>query len=303
MAPLPDARLSPFVRPFSYVGLDHFGPLLVKTGRSNTKRWIAVFTFLTIRAVHVEVAFDLTTQACIKCIRRFVCRRGAPLEIHSDNATNFRGADIILQSQIQMINAEAAATFTNARTKWVFIPPSSPHMGGAWERLVRSIKAAMMSLPQTRKMDDEALQTVVVEAEAIVNSRPLTYLPLDSEEQESLTPNHFLLYSSSGIKQPSTEIDESSKDPIKVHDLIQRNLDHFWKRWIREYLPTLTRRSKWFAETKPVEVGDLVIVIDETKRNGWDRGRVQEVLPGRDGRIRRAVVQTGNGLFRRAVRC
>ncbi|XP_058450065.1 uncharacterized protein LOC131429749 [Malaya genurostris] len=70
------ARLSPYVRPFSFVGLDYFGPMLVRVGRSNAKRWIALFTCLTIRAVHVEVAHELSTQYCISCIRRFVCRRG-----------------------------------------------------------------------------------------------------------------------------------------------------------------------------------------------------------------------------------
>ncbi|XP_062533722.1 uncharacterized protein LOC134202737 [Armigeres subalbatus] len=89
MAPLPLARMASFARPFTYTGLDFFGPLTVKVGRSSAKRWIAVFTCLTIRAVHIEVAHNLTTDSCVKCIRRFICRRGAPAEIYSDNGTNF----------------------------------------------------------------------------------------------------------------------------------------------------------------------------------------------------------------------
>ena len=73
-------------------------------------------------------------------------------------------------------------------------------MGGAWERLVQSVKSAMADAYSEGKLDDEGLQTLVVEAEKIVNSRPLTYLPLDSEESEALTPNHFLLLSSNGAK-------------------------------------------------------------------------------------------------------
>lgn len=182
MGLLPTARLSPFVRPFSFVGLDYFGPLFVKIGRSNVKRWVALFTCLTIRAVHVEVAHDMSTASCISCITRFVSRRGAPLEIHSDNGRNFVGASNVLREQIKRIETEVAATFTTTNTKWVFIPPLTPHMGGSWERMVRAIKTALFSLPQERKMDDEALQTMLVRAEAIVNSRPLTYLPLNSEE-------------------------------------------------------------------------------------------------------------------------
>ena len=71
MAPLPEARLASFMRPFSYVGLDLFGPILTKFNRSSLKRWVALFTCLTIRAVHVEIVYSLTTEPCIMSIRRF----------------------------------------------------------------------------------------------------------------------------------------------------------------------------------------------------------------------------------------
>ncbi|XP_055631698.1 uncharacterized protein LOC129771737 [Toxorhynchites rutilus septentrionalis] len=301
MGPLPEARLSPGVRPFSFVGIDYFGPILVKVGRANAKRWVCLITCLTIRAVHVEVARDLSTPSCIECIRRFVDRRGAPLEIYSDNGRNFVGANGVLRQQINKIDEEVAATFTNTRTKWYFIPPASPHMGGSWERLVRSIKVAITSIPQNNKLDDFALWTLVVDAEAIVNCRPLTYLPLDSPEQEALTPNHFLLGSSRGVKQPSIKLGRSDKTISNTWTIIQNDLDHFWKCWVREYLPTLTRRTKWFGDVKPVGVGDMVILIDDKKRNGWVRGRVLDVTKGKDGRVRQAVVQTTDGLFRRPV--
>ncbi|XP_053687243.1 uncharacterized protein LOC128736780 [Sabethes cyaneus] len=301
MAPLPVARLSPFIRPFSYVGLDYFGPIIVKVGRANAKRWIALFTCLTVRAVHVEVAFDLSTRSCICCIRRFIGRRGAPIEIYSDNGRNFTGAEHILKEQVKRIHEDTAGIFTNANTKWFFIPPLTPHMGGSWERLVRSIKIAMNSLPQERRFDDEALYTVAVDAEAIVNTRPLTYLPLDAAEKEALTPNHFLLGSSSGVKQPAVKMIDSVKAISGSWHMIQHTLDLFWKRWIREYLPTLTKRTKWFGETKVVQPGDLVLIIDESRRNGWLRGKVLMVVPGKDGRVRHAVVQTSGGVFRRPV--
>lgn len=78
MAPLPEARLSPFGRPFSFVRLDYFGPIQVKIGRSLSKRWIALFTCLTIRAVHLEIVHSLSTTSCKMAIRRFLVRRGSP---------------------------------------------------------------------------------------------------------------------------------------------------------------------------------------------------------------------------------
>ncbi|XP_062714101.1 uncharacterized protein LOC134290893 [Aedes albopictus] len=113
MADLPHPRLKPYVRPFTFTGLDYFGPLIVKHRRSNEKRWVALFTCLTVRAVHVEVVHSLSAEACKMAIRRFISRRGAPQKIFSDNGTNFRGADRELVNETRAINRELAAIFTN----------------------------------------------------------------------------------------------------------------------------------------------------------------------------------------------
>ncbi|XP_062541894.1 uncharacterized protein LOC134209888 [Armigeres subalbatus] len=295
MAALPEARLSPFTRPFSYVGVDYFGPVLLKRGRCTVKRWVALFTCLTIRAIHVEVVHSLSTEAFIMSVRRFVARRGAPVEIYSDNATNFHGAERILRRQIE---TGLAATFTNTSTTWKFIPPGAPHMGGSWERMVRSVKTALCVAYRDERLDDEAYQTLLVEAESIVNSRPLTYLPLQSSEEEALTPNHFLLGSSSGVNQPSTLIGEA-QGLRKSWNILQRQLNIFWKRWVREYLPTLTKRTKWFSKSRNIQPGDLVLLVEDKRRNGWSRGRVVEAIAADDGVVRQAIVQTANGMLRR----
>lgn len=128
MAPLPEERLTPFLRPFSYVGVDYLGPLETSVGRRKERRYVAVFTCLVIRAVHLELAYSLSTDSCVMAVRRFIRRRGPPVEIFSDNGTNFVGASNELKEQIRSINCECANTFTDARTKWTFNPPSAPHM-------------------------------------------------------------------------------------------------------------------------------------------------------------------------------
>ncbi|XP_062708422.1 uncharacterized protein LOC134288244 [Aedes albopictus] len=300
-APLPKARLSPYTRPFSYVGLDYFGPIQVKIGRSLVKRWVALFTCLTIRAVHLEVVHSLSTEACKMAIRRFVVRRGAPLEIRSDNGTNFLGASHELQQQIREMNQELSAVFTNAVTKWVFNQPSAPHMGGSWERLVRSIKIAFSSLSTTRNPDDETLLTLMIEAEGIVNSRPLTFVPLESESQAALTPNHFLLLSSQGVSQPPMAIPDHPESLRTNWRLTTNLVNQFWHRWVREYLPTIAGRTKWYGETKEPKVGDLAVVVDPSVRNGWLRGRILSAIAGRDGRCRQVLVKTSGGVLRRPV--
>ncbi|XP_062713285.1 uncharacterized protein LOC134290231 [Aedes albopictus] len=279
MGPLPKVRLTPFIRPFTYVGVDYLGHFEVRVGRSIVKRWKCLFTCLTVRAVHLELAHSLSTKSCVMAFRRFVNRRGAPMEVFSDNGTNFVGASRQLTEEIQRIkaiNEDCAATFTNARTQWHFNVPAAPHMGGPWERMVKSVKVAMAAVSDSpHHPSDEVLETIMLEAEGIVNSRPLTYVPLEAADQEALTPNHFLLYSSSGIKQPTADHLVSLRDSWSV---VRNIVDEFWRRWVLEYLPMLTRRTKWFETVKPLEPGDLVVIIDDQTRN---------------------IVQTARGVFAR----
>ncbi|XP_062714917.1 uncharacterized protein LOC134291324 [Aedes albopictus] len=297
MAPLPAARL----QPFTSVGVDYFGPILVRVGRSSVKRWIALFTCLSVRAVHLEVVHSLSTESCVMAVRRFIARRGYPAEFYSDNGTCFQGASKELQrEEIKRRNDALAHTFTTTKTRWCFIPPAAPHMGGAWERLVRSVKVAIESIANVpRKPDDEILETIFLEAEALINSRPLTYIPLESADQEAITPNHFLLGSSNGDKFLPYETVDSPMALRNSWRLAQSITQVFWARWVKEYLPVITRRSKWFKETRDIAVGDLVLVVAGMARDQWIRGRVEEVIPGRDGRVRQAVVRTATGSIRR----
>ncbi|KXJ62486.1 hypothetical protein RP20_CCG007087 [Aedes albopictus] len=174
-------------------------------------------------------------------------------------------------------------------------------MGGAWERLVQSVKTAMGTAYSDSKLDEEGLQTLLIEAEGLVNSRPLTYLPLDSEESEALTPNHFLLGSSTGVKQPPVAIESEGKGQRETYAQIQRQLDIFWQRWTREYLPVIRRQAKWFNEIRALQEGDLVMLVEEHVRNGWVRGRVEKVIQDKEGRVRQALVKTSSGVMRRPV--
>ncbi|XP_055633091.1 uncharacterized protein LOC129773503 [Toxorhynchites rutilus septentrionalis] len=144
--------------------------------------------------------------------------------------------------------------------------------------------------------------TLLVEAESIVNSRLLTYLPIESEAHEALTPNCFLMLSTSGVNQPTRHfIDDEKLGAYSTWNTCQQLLDQFWSRWVKEYLPTITKRTKWFNDFRPIQVGDLVVLVEEHLRNGWLRGRVLRVSPGRDGRVRSAVVKTTSGVIHRPV--
>lgn len=300
MAKLPRARVASYVAPFTFTGIDFFGPMLVTVNRHKEKRYGCLFTCLTIRAVHIEVAHSLTTSSCILAIRNFIARRGIPHEFYSDNGTNFVGAERELRETLVDVDSnEFVKAFTTTTTKWNFNPPASPHMGGSWERLVRSIKTILYKIMPSRSPCDELLSSMLIEVENIVNSRPLVYVPVDEDTDEALTPNHFLVGSSSGMK-PMSVCSDNDILLKKSWLTSQQYANIFWKKWLTEYLPSLTCRTKWYDRTKPLCQGDLVIIVDPSlPRNVWLRGKVLETRLAEDGQVRSAKVLTQCGILER----
>lgn len=299
MGQLPPDRLTPYVRPFSYTGLDYFGPVYVAIGRRREKRWIALFTCLTIQAVHVEIAADLSTDARILCIRNFINRRGVPVRIRIDNGTNFVGADRVIKSVDEFFDhSRIQSELTKHRIEWVFNCPSNPHAGGCWERLVQSVKKIIKQSLNDKAPQVETLRSYLIEAENIVNSRPLTHVPVTIDEEEPLTPNHFLLGTANSTQTPCA--DEDKMIFRKQWRIAKQLKDYFWKRWIADYLPVLTKRTKWFHKVDPIKVDDLVLICDgELPRHQWCKGRIVKVYPGKDQQVRTADVQTSSGILRR----
>ena len=157
-----------------------------------------LFTCMSTRAVHLEIAHDLSTDSCITAIRRMMGRRGQPRQICSDNGMNLRGADRKLRESLAELDQDRiTSNLATLQIEWSFNPPSAPHMGGAWDRLVRSVKVAIQAILHECTPRDEVLCTVFCEAESLVNIRPLTHVPVDSDDSESLILNHFLLGTSS----------------------------------------------------------------------------------------------------------
>ncbi|XP_062551349.1 uncharacterized protein LOC134216493 [Armigeres subalbatus] len=235
MAALPVQRLTPYLRPFCFVGIDYFGPLAVTSGRRSEKRWIVLFTCLVVRAVHLEVAHSLTTQSCMMAITRFICRRGPPLEVFSDNGTNFKGASRELVNEVRNINENCAGELTSARLKWNFNPPASPHMGGVWERLVRSTKDVLKTIDDGKRLTDEILTTAITEAGDIINSRPLTYVTNESDHSEAISPNHFLRGVTPNEPRFNTFPTNTAAALRDSYQRSQQIADEMWKRWIKEW--------------------------------------------------------------------
>ncbi|XP_076660478.1 uncharacterized protein LOC143363834 [Halictus rubicundus] len=250
------------------------------------KTRVAPLKPLSIPRLELQAAF-LSASSAVMALQRLAARRGSPLAVYSDNGTNFVRASKELKDAIAGIDTEKQKEYAaSKRIKWLFNPPDAPHMGGAWERMIRSVKTALDTVLRDQATSEEVLVTLLAEIEHSVNSRPLTHVSVDPRDNEALTPNHFLIGTSSGeIRLGAYEF--RAICPRNQWRIAQSFADAFWKRWLKEYLPTLIPRTKWNRTARPLAVGDLVIIIDyQTPRNVWKRGTVIDVYPSVDGEVR-----------------
>ncbi|KAL0819308.1 hypothetical protein ABMA28_007441 [Loxostege sticticalis] len=232
---LPIQRLAHHRRPFTFTGVDYFGPVQTTIGRKREKRYVALFTCMTSRAIHLELVHSLSADSAIMCIRRFIARRGTPDTIYSDNGTAFVGANRLLR---EFYDSKVQDFSANLGIQWSFIPAAAPFFGGCWERLIRNVKVALGATLKERAPKEEVLITLLLEAESLVNSRPLSHVSVDSDDQESLTPFHFLIGSSSNQRLP-TSLDDRDLFGRQDWKKALRLADHFWSRWVKEVLPLL----------------------------------------------------------------
>lgn len=134
MGNLPESRLASGSPPFARTACDYFGPIETASARNRiTKRWGAIFTCLTTRAVYLDLARSLSTDDFLTMFRRFIGLYGRPTHLHSDNGTTFVGAERELREAIERLQAakEVHQFFKKEAIEWVFQPPKTPYFGGA----------------------------------------------------------------------------------------------------------------------------------------------------------------------------
>lgn len=304
--PLPAERVTR-TSPFEVVGVDFVGPVYLKTDGGSSKAYIALFTCAVTRAVHFELITSLATKAFLHAFRRFVARRGIPTLVYSDNALTFKRAAKDIQKLGRLLQQdEVRSHMANKMITWKFIPERAAWWGGFWERLVRTLKHALRRVVGRQSLTTEEMETVLAEAEAAVNSRPITYLHSSPTENVALTPAHFLA-GRRLLALPGSPA-ENFKSTVRaltrrwIHQ--QKVSDHFWKRWSRDYL--LQLRSAHLSKRAPshdLQEGDLVLVHDEKMpRQVWKSARILKLHPGRDGQSRLCSIKLPSGhISRRPV--
>ena len=301
MANLPADRLNP-APPFTHCGVDYFGPWLIKEGRKELKRYGVLFTCLSSRAIHLEVSASLETDSFINALRRFINRRGPVRTIRCDQGTNLVGAKNELQKALSMMDQSRIQHFLSERNcDWIefqFNVPSASHMGGVWERQIRTARNVLSVLLDQcgSQLNEESLQTFMTEVEAVVNSRPLTVENITSPDAlEPLTPNHLLTGKSRVVLPPPGEFQHADLYLRKRWRRVQHLANEFWARWKKEFLQTLQLRQKWMRPRRNLQQGDVVIISnDNLPRNMWQISRVEDVYRDPDGYVRKVKLLVGD---------
>ena len=304
--PLPLSRVHG-TPPFTHTGVDFAGPLIIRTGghSTNQKVWICLFTCFVTRAVHLDLVLDLSTETFLRSLKRFAARRGLPQQIISDNGKTFKAAAKYLK---RVFKEGTVQEYCSERgCKWTFNLEKAPWWGGAFERLIQSTKRCLKKILGTAQLTFDELLTSLTEIEAILNSRPISYISAGDTE-EPLTPSHLLIGRRvltvpdnlgyiCDLNDEEYEVNEATLTRRMKH--LNNVINHFWKRWKREYLAELreSHRSllKGARGDPQVDVGDIVIVYDEDiARRFWKLGRITELIVGVDKQVRGAKIVTTN---------
>ena len=305
MGNLPSYRVQAF-RPFLHTGVDYGGPFTIRLskgrGKVCTKAYLALFVCFSTRAVHLEAVSDLTSEAFIACLGRFISRRGVPNTIFSDNGRNFYAASKHLSEMYSMLNNEEHSInkfMLENKISWKFSPAYSPHFGGIWEAGIKSAKSYLKLSLKDVILTFEEICTLFTQIESILNSRPLVPLGDDANDFEVLTPGHFLI-GTALTNLPDIE------EPFQMSfnsrwRLVQQRVGSFWKQWHKNYLQELQKRVKWKRPIEDVKLHDMVLIKNNNFPHKWNLGRICELFPGNDGHVRVLSIETKKGIVKRAL--
>ena len=295
MSSLPIERLKPSP-PFTNTMVDYFGPFTISgevQKRVRGKCYGVIFTCLSARAVHIDIAADYSTPGFMMVLRRFASIRGWPTKFFSDKGSQLVGASNELSTVIDNIawnEIEDRSRTAGKGTEWNFSPADAPWYNGAVEALVKSTKRALnVSVGETVLRFSE-LQTSMYEAAQLVNQRPIGNHPSDPSDGVYLCPNDLLLGRATAEIPQGPFLDRCSQR--FRFDFVQRVVDGFWKRWVREVFPNLVINPKWHTERRNLKNNDVVLLQDSNALRGtWKKALVVDATPSDDGKVRHVKVR------------
>ena len=214
-----------------------FGPILIREKRSDLKRYAVLFTCFSSRAAHIEITNTTDANSFIMGLRRFLARRSSVRSIWSDNGRNFVGANNELRKSLkEMDHLKIKNCLKGNGTDsilWHKNPPGASHMGGVWERQIRTARGILEGLLKThdQSLNDETLRTLMAEVESIMNSRPLTVKTLsDINSQILLSPSYLLTMKTNVVMPPPGVFMKPDLYSRRIWRRVQHIAQKFWHR-------------------------------------------------------------------------
>ncbi|XP_068717160.1 uncharacterized protein [Montipora capricornis] len=178
------------------------------------------------------------------------------------NGTNFIGTNDELRKCLKQLDEQRIQNVcARKEIDRKFHPQSAPHFGGAWERLVQCTEKTLKALLKDRVFPKEALRTVLVETEGILNSRPISHVSSDAGDIEALIPNHLLLLRANPSYEDAVVTDREVNS-TKLWRQSQALAKFSWRGFTKECLTSLTERKKWKENGQNLKVGDAVLVSE-----------------------------------------
>ncbi len=223
--------------PFTNVGFNVLRPWTVYTrklrGRaSNAKRWGLIFSCLNSRAIHIEVLESMDSSSFICGLRRFLAIRGPVAVLRCDRGTNFLGGQSELEKAFQEMDHESTQRYlSNEECRWIFNPPHASCFGGVWERQIGTIRRVLdvvIAKLGPRQLTHDLLVTLMAEASAIVNARPIAALPTDPDHVQPLSPATLLTMKTRPLASPLGRFTFQDLYSRKYWRRVQYLAQQFW---------------------------------------------------------------------------
>uniref|UniRef100_A0A1I7U681 Integrase catalytic domain-containing protein n=1 Tax=Caenorhabditis tropicalis TaxID=1561998 RepID=A0A1I7U681_9PELO len=310
---LPAVR-SQLVAPFAFVGLDYFGPLRYKSNDISGKVWVLLVTCLVTRAVHLEIVQDNSTNSFIMALKRYFGRRGVPQSIMSDNAPSFKLGYSMMNADLKtLVNKSMTLTsfLADREIDIRLITPLSPWKGGIYERIVALVKNMLYKIIGRITISYLELESLVIEAEGILNSRPITANKIHIADAEPIRPIDYLIPKASLAvpEQKEAVVDQvvagaTEKVTRKLMESITAVRANLWNIFAHEYYALLREspiKKAAYAKASPTPGTTVLIVTDKVARYHWPILVIQDLVHSKDGAVRAVKVKIGKKVLERSV--
>ncbi len=286
--PLPILRIpTESTHAFDVTAVDCAGPFMVRRGRAHESHYMLLFTCCQLRAVRIEWLASLGVDSFLLALTRASSRGVNPHTILSDNGGNFESANKLLRALWKSMPQDELE-MKKPEIHWRFNPPYASHYGGVFERLIGAAKQALYhSIPAHHTLYLEDLITAFAVVEGVLNSRPLAYVTTDAKDPQALTPNHFLY----GAASLPLALPAEGATLARKWDFLRSINTAFLKQFIGLVRPHLQLAHRLRSGGRDLKEGDIVVFFLPSSTRKWPLARVQEVYPGKDGRVRTLLLK------------